>query len=78
MEVSLKIFLFAYLIFLFFWVIFSFFNIFHAVKFGLANKTNIIVMIIYIVVSLIIIGVSFMFISTIDWNEKIDILSLFI
>ncbi len=78
MEISLKFVLYFYLIFLFFWSIFSFFNIFHVIKFGTSDKVNIVAMAIYIIVSFLIIGTSFVFINNTNWEVKVDIISLFI
>ncbi len=75
MTIPITIFLYIYLILILAWLIFSFFNIFHALKFGLATRTNKYTLAAYIIISLSILLGSLFYISTVDWTMKIELLS---
>ena len=76
MSIPLSFFLIIYTIFVLFWLIFSMFNIFHAVRFGLNTPANKITLTIYIVASGLILLGSLIFISSQDWSQQIELLSV--
>ena len=71
MSIQLSIFLYAYLAFLLLWAIFSITALYHMFKFGFKNFATYISVIIYIVISVIILGISYFYILQIDWNENL-------
>jgi hypothetical protein len=76
MSIPITTFLFIYLILVLGWLVFSFFNIFHAIKFGLDTKANKITLVVYITLSSSILLGSLIYIATVDWTQKIELLSI--
>lgn len=75
MTFSLSILLYVYLAFLFVWFVFSIIGIYHMLKFGFINFMTFISVIFYIVISLILLLVSFDYIAQINWDTNITIFS---
>lgn len=55
-------------------MLFSLFLVYHALRFGVATISNVLVMIIYIVVSAVILVSAYSFIVSVDWMQTIQIL----
>lgn len=68
----MSIFYFIYLIFVLFFIIFTFFNAYHLVKFGFLTFSNIIIISFYIIVSVLILLISFNYINQIDWKQTMS------
>lgn len=77
MTFPLIYFLYIYYAFLAIWSLFCFVVVFHMLKYGFKNLTNFIVTLIFIVVSIILVIISFYFINQIDWGTNISIFSGF-
>jgi hypothetical protein len=71
MPVSIVFFLYAYLFFLFIWGLFSSVALFHMFKYGFKNQVTFITVFLYIAVSVIILLISFFYISQVNWNKNI-------
>ena len=74
MSITLALLLYIYLGILFVYGIFALFNFYHLFKFGLNKKMAYFSAIIYISVVIGILGVSFYFISKIDWSKEYEIM----
>jgi hypothetical protein len=70
MDVSISIFYYIYLVFVGFFLFFTFFNAYHLVRFGFLSLGNITVIIFYIVVTALILSISWGYISQIDWQQS--------
>ena len=77
MAIPLYIFYFAYLIFLLIFLFFTYFNIYHLVRFGFITLSNLVVIIFYIIVSILIIAISWNYISQVDWTQSIQVANQF-
>ncbi len=77
MTFSLSLFLYVYLVFLFLWFIFSLIGVFHIVKFSQFTFMSVFSLGAYVILSLVILGVSFMYIRQIDWTTQINLFSNF-
>jgi len=75
MEISLSIFLFAYLIFIAIFLLLSFFNLYHIVRFGFVSPLAYILTIGYIVLTLLALFVSYYYIAQVDWSATLQIYS---
>jgi hypothetical protein len=73
MSIPLSSILIIYFIFLVFFIIFSYFNIYHIVRFGTLNFTNFLAIFIFIGVSVLILFVSWQYLSQIDWQQSIEL-----
>ncbi len=71
MSIQLFIFFYAYLVFLILWGAFSIVALYHMFKFGFKNFATYISILVYLVISAYILGVSFFYILQIDWNISI-------
>ncbi|NMC51404.1 hypothetical protein GYA54_01595 [Candidatus Kuenenbacteria bacterium] len=74
MGIPLFIILILYLLLAACFVLFSLFLVYHALRFGVATISNVLVMIIYIVVSAVILVSAYSFIVSVDWMQTIQIL----
>jgi hypothetical protein len=75
MSFPLYYFLFLYGLFLLVWLSFSITAIFHMLSYGFKNALTLFSTLIFILVSLTMLGASFMYISKINWNERVVILA---
>lgn len=73
MTFSISIFLYIYYAFLIFWLFFSLAELYHMLKYGFKTATTFFVTFAYIAVSLIIIIISFAYISQVDWQSEISV-----
>jgi len=73
MSFPLSIFLIIYFIFLVIFILFSYFDIYHLLKFGTLNITNFLVTFIYLGGSILIIFISWQYLSQIDWQQPIEL-----
>ncbi|MFH1583291.1 MAG: hypothetical protein ABIB72_03155, partial [Candidatus Falkowbacteria bacterium] len=73
MTIPLIAFLFLYLLFIFIWLTFSFVGLFHMVKYGQINFTTFITTFFYIAGSIIILFLSYEYLSRIDWSVGLTI-----
>ncbi len=71
MQIQLSIFLYIYLAFLVLWLAFSVTALYHMFKFGFKNFVSYISVVLYITVSVIILGVSFFYIIQFDWKTDL-------
>ncbi|MFA5022181.1 MAG: hypothetical protein WC508_03820 [Patescibacteria group bacterium] len=69
MTVAISFFYYIYLIFIAVFLIFTFFNVYHLVRFGFLSLGNITVIIFYIVVTALILSISWGYIGQIDWQQ---------
>ncbi len=74
MQIQLSIFLYIYLVFLLAWLAFSFTALYHIFKFGFKNFISYFSAILYIIISVIMLGASFFYIIQVDWS--VDIFSI--
>ena len=77
MAIPLSIFYYAYLALLGIFLLFTFFNIYHLVRFGFLSLGNLAMIIFYIVISALIIMVSWNYIGQFDWTQSIQIAAQF-
>ena len=73
MEIPISIFYFIYLGFVIFFLLFTFFNIYHLIRFGSLTIANISIIIFFIVVTPLILAISWGYINQIDWQQGIPI-----
>lgn len=73
MEITLAIFYYAYLVMVGMFFIFSFFIIYHLIRFGYFGLGSLVMVGVYIFVSLMILAISWQYISEIDWQQPIEI-----
>ena len=66
--ITIAIFYYFYLAVVLFFMIYSLFNIYHLIRFGFFSLTNILVMILYIIVSALLLMYSFELLMPVDWN----------
>lgn len=77
MEISLTFFLIIYFVLATIFVVFAFFNVYHAIRFGYANWTNIITLVVFLGVTSVLLFLSFAFIIKTDWNRSVVIFKNF-
>jgi hypothetical protein len=73
MTIPLIGFLFLYCLFVFIWLIFSLIALYHMMKYGQINFTTFITTFAYIAGSIIILFLSYNFLSQIDWSVGLTI-----
>jgi len=73
MTIPLIAFLYLYLLFVFIWLIFSLVALFHMVKYGQINFMTFITTFAYLAGSVIILFLSYEYLSRIDWNTGLTI-----
>ena len=66
--ITIAIFYYFYLAVVLFFIVYSLFNIYHLIRFGFFSLTNILVMILYIIVSALLLMYSFELLMQVDWN----------
>ncbi len=71
MSVQLSIFLYLYLAFLLLWLAFSLVAFYHIIKFGFKNFTTYFIGFLYLIIAIIILGISFFYIAQVDWQRDI-------
>ena len=69
--ISLIIFYYLYLLMVFVFLLYSLFNLYHLLRFGFASLTNILVILIYIIVSCLLLIFSFSLLLSIDWSAPL-------
>ncbi len=72
MTITLSILLIPYLLFLIMFFIFSFFNFYHILKFGFKDKISIFMISFFVILTIIILVITFIFALNINWSEKIN------
>lgn len=70
---SLSILLYVYGLFLLLWIVFSVVAIYHMVKFGFRGVIAYLATIIFIAVSLAMLGVSWHYVSDINWDKQVTL-----
>lgn len=73
MAIPLAIFYYIYLAFVAFFLLFTLFNVYHLVRFGFLTIGNISVTAFYIIVSILILIISWGYIGQIDWQQAVTI-----
>jgi pilus assembly protein TadC len=73
MTFPLYIFFIIYLSFLLVWLAFSFIGVYHMLKFGFLNLTTFFSILIYITIAVLMLSVSYKYLSQIDWRMNITI-----
>lgn len=76
MTFPLYFFLIIYFIFLIAFAVFSYFNIYHIIKFGALNFTNLLATAIYLSVSILILFISWQYIGQTDWKQPIELFGM--
>ena len=74
MTISLSLFYYIYLVFVLIFLVFTFFNIYHLVRFGYLTLANIILVGFYLIVSILILSISWRYITTVDWSQTINLI----
>jgi len=77
MTIPLAIFYYIYLIFVLGFLVFTVFNVYHLVRFGYLTFTNITIIVFYIVVSILILSISWRYTSAIDWQQSFELIPTF-
>ncbi|OGY47915.1 MAG: hypothetical protein A3J62_02745 [Candidatus Buchananbacteria bacterium RIFCSPHIGHO2_02_FULL_38_8] len=77
MAIPLAIFYYLYLVFVLVFLIFTLFNIYHLVRFGFLTLGNIAMITFYIIVSILILLISWRYISNINWQQEIQLIPTF-
>lgn len=75
MTIPLIGFLFLYLLFVFIWLIFSIIALYHIIRYGQINFTTFLTTFIYPAVSVIILYLSYQYLSQIDWSVSFNLFS---
>lgn len=75
MTFPISIFLYIYFAFLLFWAVFSIALLYHMLKFGFKTASTFFVVFGYLAISIIIIALSFAYISQVDWQSEISVFS---
>jgi hypothetical protein len=75
MSFPLYYFLFLYGLFLLVWLSFSISAIFHMLSYGFKNALTVFSTVMFVLVSFAMLGASFLYISQIDWNERVTIMA---
>lgn len=73
MTIPLIAFLFLYLLFVLVWLIFSLIALYHIIRYGQINFTSITVSLAYLLVSIIMLFLSYEYLSQIDWSAGLTI-----
>lgn len=74
MSIPLYIFYFIYLGLVAIFLLFTLFNIYHLIKFGYLSLNNIIIISFYIIVTILILLISWRYISQINWQENLELM----
>jgi hypothetical protein len=75
MSIPLIIFLYIYYGFLVIWGLLFLAVVYHLIKFGLQSILTIIVLVVFITVALLLLYISFLFITQVDWQSTVTILN---
>ena len=73
MSISLIVFLYLYLLFVFIWLIFSLIALYHIVIYGQIGFISLLAISIYLAASVVILYLSYQYLSRIDWSIAINI-----
>ena len=73
MAVQLLLFLYIYYAFLIIWALLFLSVIYHMLKFGLKSFTTFMLTFLFVAVAILLLNVSYIYISQIDWNNTITI-----
>jgi len=73
MTIPLIVFLFLYLLFIFIWLIFSLIAFYHILRYGQINFTIYFVTFAYLIIAVIILNLSYQYLSPIDWNTGLTV-----
>ncbi len=71
MSITLYIFLLIYLLFLVIWTLFSLVALYHMLKFGFKNITTYLSVLVFVLISLALLSVSYFYIVQIDWHRPL-------
>jgi len=74
MSFPLYLLLFIYFLFLILWSFFSLVALYHMLKFGFKNFTTFFTTFIYLVISVLILMISYNYLSQIDWGINVYVL----
>ncbi len=74
MSIPLAIFYYLYLIFVLIFLLFTLFNIYLLIRFSYLTLVNLVIIGFYIAVSILILLISWGYISTIDWHQSIQLI----
>ena len=75
MTFPISIFLYFYFAFLFVWAVFSLAELYHMLKFGFKTAATFFATFGYLAVAIIILAVSFSYISQVDWQSELSVFS---
>jgi hypothetical protein len=73
MQIPIIIFLLLYLMMVTFFILFSIFLLYHALRFGVATKTNMLTIVIYLAVSVTFLISSYIYIVQVNWSQNLVI-----
>ena len=75
MSFPISIFLYIFYAFLFVWALFSLAELYHMLKFGFKTAATFFATFSYLAVSIIILAVTFSYLSGVDWQSEVSVLS---
>ena len=73
MQIPITIFLLLYLMMVTFFVLFSIFLLYHAVRFGVASRANMVSITVYLIFTFGLLLVSYFYILKVDWSQSLTI-----
>lgn len=76
MQISLQLFLYIYYGFMAIYLIFVLFNFYHLIKFGFFTFGNVVIALLFIIITVILIYFSFVMIQTVDWSKTFTIFDM--
>ncbi|MFA5029844.1 MAG: hypothetical protein WC518_03860 [Patescibacteria group bacterium] len=71
MVITISFFYYLYLLVLLFFLVYSLFNIYHLIRFGFLSLVNVLMIILYIILSAAFIIFSFQLLLAIDWQQPL-------
>ena len=74
MTIPLVAFLYLYLFFILVWLIFTIIALYHILRYGQIGLTSFLVTLAYLIASLVILYLSYIFLSQIDWGVGLTVL----
>ncbi len=73
MSFPLSVFLIPYFIFLIIWALMMMVALYHILRFGFKNFTTILTTLVFIVVTILILMISYNYLSQIDWAREVTV-----
>lgn len=76
-SIPIAVLLILYAIFILFFLLYSFFNMYHVLRFGVANVTTCAIVAVYVTGSVILLGVSAASLLRYDWSTPFSVTAIF-